>query len=886
MKQLLTSLVLSAMMLCMGIGTTSAQSTATEGRVFWVAFMKNGQHSSANSVEQGVTIAAKRATGVTLTVPGTTWSHTMNVAANSVQTYIIPTSANVYQCNSSSTPVTGGLRIAATDTVSVTAYTYAPTCLDGTSVLPEQSLGTEYMVHTQAPMQHGDYAAKSHFAVVAVEDGTDVTITPSHPVITSNGTSSAAPFTVTMQAGEVVYLESAIYNSEDGDLTGTLISTDGCKKVAVFNGNDVKAMPRVQSEWTGDVLMEQAYPLNSYGRKFIVTNSMDRCADIIRITAAADNDTVYVNGTFAAVLQQGEYHQWYSTSTVNHVTTSQPSACHLYLTSAAYCSPSYSDPAMVWIPPVEQSINNALFCTIHPQPTATYHIEHDYVNIVAKTADIGTATLDGAALTGFIPVASTANTYSYCRVELTHGSHRLHVGGDGFVAHVYGMGYSMSYAYLAGSKAMPTWAGPLVRLTAAGPFCQDSPITLEVTGHAENDITWNHGDGTTVTNTNQHTHTYHTAGTYTVYASLPTDGCRAAITLQTNVTILAPQTIHLNHQVEFGDTLVIGGQSHVITSDTTLTEDGTSAAGCDSTTIHHITTTVTGARTDTVLCDGASTDYHGTTVTDAGTYTHTYTNARGAEVTDTLVVRTGSSTRQTIDTSICQGSAIVFHNHIYRSEGAYTDTLRTTLGCDSITTIRLHLIQPSLAETDTTLCPGTALTMEGSTFTNSGTHTLTLAAASGCDSILTIHLDYYPAAHSELYDTLENGESYHFNGQALNLPGTYYAHMSTVHGCDSLVTLYLSARPSTIWFPNIITPDQSDNRYFKAFGTYILEIDIYIYNRHGELMTELHGMDDQWDGTHKGKGCPEGAYAYIARYRTADHPTRVLTAKGTVLIVR
>lgn len=878
-------ILLALAVLWMSAGTAFAQSSATEGLVFWMAFMKNSS-KVALDVEHGIVIAAKRTTNVTISVPGTTWSHSLTVAANSTQTYHIPTAANVYLDQSSTQPVRKGVRIVASDTVSVSAYSSSPTCLDATSVLPEQSLGTEYMVHTQTPMQHGEYAAKAHFAIVATEDGTQVTITPSNDILLSDNTHNSAPITVTMQEGEVVYLESAYCNAINGNLSGTMVVAGDCKKVAVFNGNDIKAMPRVQTEWTGDVLLEQAYPLNSYGREFIVTASLTRCADVVRITAAADNDSVYIDGVFDTLLQLGQSVEWYSTTAVSHITTSKPSACHLYLTSAAYCTPSYSDPAMVWIPPVEQSINNALFSTISPGNSPAYNIEHDYLNVVVKTADVGTARLDNVPLTGFAIVPNTNNVYSYCRVPLTTGSHRLHVGGDGFVAHVYGMGYSISYAYLAGSGLVPTWIGPGAQITATGSFCPNSPITLEVTGYNANDIGWGHGDNTSQMGVNQHTHTYHAPGRYTVSATLPNVGCLPSATIRQDIFIHTPQTIHVNHVIDPGDTIVIDGQSYVVWSDTMVTENGTSAVGCDSTTIHHISAHSIGGRLDTVLCDGASIDYYGSLIADSGTYFHTYTNDRGVAVTDTLIVVQGSSTHQTIDTILCQGTPLSWNGHLYTAEGAYNDTIATALGCDSITTIQLHLAVPSIGILDTTLCPGEVLVVDGSVYNVGGTYSATLTAASGCDSNLTIQLGFYPAAHSEVYDTIRHDNGIIFNGQYLHLPGTYYAHLTSIHGCDSLVTLFLASDPATIWFPNIITPGQPDNQYFQAFGQYILEIDIFIYNRNGEKVAELHGMDDRWDGTHKGALCPEGAYAYRARYRTADHPARLINVIGTVLIVR
>ena len=60
---------------------------------------------------------------------------------------------------------------------------------------------------------------------------------------------------------------------------------------------------------------------------------------------------------------------------------------------------------------------------------------------------------------------------------------------------------------------------------------------------------------------------------------------------------------------------------------------------------------------------------------------------------------------------------------------------------------------------------------------------------------------------------------------------------------------------------------------------------IYIYDRQGRLMYESDDPEFEWDGTHDGNACRQGAYVYICNYRKPGTPT-LSTLKGTITLIR
>lgn len=90
-----------------------------------------------------------------------------------------------------------------------------------------------------------------------------------------------------------------------------------------------------------------------------------------------------------------------------------------------------------------------------------------------------------------------------------------------------------------------------------------------------------------------------------------------------------------------------------------------------------------------------------------------------------------------------------------------------------------------------------------------------------------------------------------------------------------------------IYVPNVFVPDLETNNLFTIGMKGIVEFEIHIYNRTGELVYHSTDMEQSWDGTDlNGKRCPQAAYVYHIRYCDSTAPIRSHTLKGTVLLLR
>ena len=144
----------------------------------------------------------------------------------------------------------------------------------------------------------------------------------------------------------------------------------------------------------------------------------------------------------------------------------------------------------------------------------------------------------------------------------------------------------------------------------------------------------------------------------------------------------------------------------------------------------------------------------------------------------------------TINVQAC--GSYVFNGQVFSSSGLYLDTLVAASGCDSIIGIHLTIHNPTYDTLNIIAC--NSYTFNGQTLANSGVYYDTLQNAVGCDSLITLNLTIHNSSTSSSSVTACN--SYTFNGQTLTNSGVYYDTLLNAVGCDSLITLNLTIHNS------------------------------------------------------------------------------------------
>ena len=505
--------------------------------------MHNGYYD--RNEKQGVTlqviISAKHACNGTISNPLANWSQDFSVEANDVTTLTIQESLCYHDGYNYETVSSKGIHIVATDTISVYCVNIADYSFDASFVLPTDGLGNDYIIQTghQSYLNTpglNDYKVQnqtSAFLIVATEDNTVVNITPT--VATLSGRPAGVTFSVTLPHAGQTYHVRSLREGTERDLSGTRVTAEDCKKIAVFNGNTLTRVPVDLSGTSGfDHVFEQAMPIRSWGKEFVVTSSLARTRDFVNITSVADDNEIYLNNSHLTTLNAN---QSYLLSLDNaqqphHIKASKNAAVYLYNTSA---SDDYTngDPSMVWIAPVEQKTDEVTFSTFSGNSSLT-QIDNHYVNIVISTEDVDNVYLDGTRIpSSDFSIVPAKPEYSYTRKPIPHGSHHLSCA-NGFNAHVYGFGDARGYAYLVGSNAIDLSTNLIINDISIHEgnvfqYCIEEPVTFFAEVNYQNyNLIWDFGDGQTSTD-NPAYHTYHEKDLYSASLIVISDetGCVA-----------------------------------------------------------------------------------------------------------------------------------------------------------------------------------------------------------------------------------------------------------------------------------------------------------------------------------------------------------------------
>lgn len=255
-------------------------------------------------------------------------------------------------------------------------------------------------------------------------------------------------------------------------------------------------------------------------------------------------------------------------------------------------------------------------------------------------------------------------------------------------------------------------------------------------------------------------------------------GCDSFIFLHLTVKDYTRDT----QKVLFCGTNYLGKQSSGFYSDTFAT------ASCDSISVLHLTI----LRIDTTylqqeICEGSFHPFNNQNLTLAGIYSDTQTNILGCDSFIILDLKVNPKYSISYQQTICKGNSFLFNGVARTQAGFYTQSIKTTKGCDSITTMELIVLDTARFSETKTICAGE----EYKGYSTTGIHKQYLSAASGCDSVYTLNLTVLNASFNTAYISICKGSSY----RGFKDTGVHYLYLYNQYGCDSTVEVHLSFYP-------------------------------------------------------------------------------------------
>jgi gliding motility-associated-like protein len=483
----INALLFFYLLLVIQLGDVRAQDRSNRGKEFWLCYGYNWGFTSElpiNAQELAIYISTEQAATVTVSVFGTTWSRTLNIPANTVDASIlIPKSGADDARILTDGMSTKGIRISSDVPVAVYAHQYNTMLSGATMLMPLESLGYSYysINYSQAtsnsalpsisPTTGNGPDWYSWFAIISTEDGTRVQITPSDT--TKNGWLPGQTYTVDLNKGEVYTVfgkmipGNSLAYAASKDMTGTKVisvpgATGQCRPIAFFSGSSGIRICRGDG---GEFMQQQVFPAQAWGTRYLTFHTINNTNTDInetnrnyyRICVQDPTTVVRRNGIPLTGLQRNFFYEIMDSTGGDYITADKPILVSQYMVNENQCwrfptttpaPPSYGDPEMFYISPIEQGQKSVRFYVSRKST-----IDYVYANIHIPLAAIPSLRVDGNPVPA-TNVVTHPNLSSHA-VALTRftgpAAEHIITADSAFTATVYGLGSYESYGYNVGT---------------------------------------------------------------------------------------------------------------------------------------------------------------------------------------------------------------------------------------------------------------------------------------------------------------------------------------------------------------------------------------------------------------------------------------------------
>jgi gliding motility-associated-like protein len=709
---------------------------------------------------------------------------TITLAPFSTQTVDLTSQINNIECAPGNAIQNRGLKITSNNKIA----SYYEVNVNGPN--PElfalkgrNALGLSFYISSQNILDNAsEYnpPALSSFNIIASEDNTSVTITPTKNIV---GHLANIPFTIVLNKGQT-YAAIATSRLANQHLDGSYVSST--KPIAITLADDL-LNGGVFGSTCRDLAGDQTIPINVLGSQYIaIKSNLNSPNDKLFITAVTNNTTVSQDGNLVTTINAGQSITLTVSNQSTYIETSLPA--YVYQLAGAGCE-------------VGAAILPKIDCTGSGSVSVARSSNEDlYITLLVKNGGQGNFLINNnvGIITNsqFSIVPATGGQWYFAKILLPLSSYP-----NGSIikidntTNLFQMGFlqgnslGLSFGYFSDFNTVKA----TVSASNNRP-CIGTNLTLSAETIPSATYNWTGPNGYTSSSQNPvlNNVTIPLSGYYIATVTVP--GC-GTYKDSVNVTVLPKTFSTINQTICQGTTYAgysTAGQ---------YIDIFTGANGCDSTRTLNLTIKPKSFNSiSQTICEGQSFEGY----TTSGTFVNTFIAANGCDSVRTLNLTVKPKSLKTIIQSICEGQSF----EGYTTSGTYINTFVAANGCDSIRTLILTVKPKSLKTITQSICQGQSF--EG--YTASGTYINTFVAANGCDSIRTLILTVKPKTFSTINQTICQGTTYAGYGIA----GQYVDIFIGANGCDSTRTLNLTIKPKSF---KTISQTICEGQSFEGYTT-------------------------------------------------------------------
>ena len=216
-------------------------------------------------------------------------------------------------------------------------------------------------------------------------------------------------------------------------------------------------------------------------------------------------------------------------------------------------------------------------------------------------------------------------------------------------------------------------------------------------------------------------------------------GCDSIVTLY---LYAIPREIHYSAYICEGGTYTWNGTTYNAAG--TYTVSLTNSLGCDSIEILDLKVLPSETRVEATICEGQTYEFYGTVINEAGEYTHTVQNSLDCDSTIRLVLSVTPAPIGRVNDYVCEGKnyeSFGFSIDRITQDTVVSRRINNANGCDSILEVSIQFIPTVVVNITETIKEGETYEFFGNSLTTAGEYSDTVPSSLGCDSIVNLVLN-------------------------------------------------------------------------------------------------------------------------------------------------
>lgn len=224
------------------------------------------------------------------------------------------------------------------------------------------------------------------------------------------------------------------------------------------------------------------------------------------------------------------------------------------------------------------------------------------------------------------------------------------------------------------------------------------------------------------------------------------------------------------------------------------------------------------------ICEGEFYTVGSSKLLASGNYNFRLKSWQGCDSLVGLNLTVNKKHQLIIDTTLCEGSILNFNDTTFSVAGSYNLFLKNINNCDSVITINLNFAKQFFSSKNYILCEDDSILIDQTYYNNAAEFELKKLSIGGCDSIIRIKIIEIKDSYDTINFRLCQGDTLDIKNNKFTKAGLYSFLYQNEFGCDSNITISILEYPtSSSKIKATICEDESfiiGNQQFNQSGLY------------------------------------------------------------------